>query len=126
MLISQISRSLNCAFRSVAIFVLLKKRLPAKCSKIKHSFSSSMIFIRPNPDWRLMSPIYFNCLLFLLIVLSERPECLIVPFLKSKFPVRLEWRIVDPSDSILDLADHVCLLHLDVCLLLILASLSIG
>ena len=44
MLISQISRPSNCAFRSVAIFVALKERQPAKCSKIKFSFSSPTIF----------------------------------------------------------------------------------
>ena len=68
------SRSLNCVFRSVAIFVLLKKGLPAKCSKIKHSFSSSMIFFFNQIGWRLMSAVSFSCLLLLLIVLSERPR----------------------------------------------------
>ena len=72
-LILLISRSLNCAFRNVAIFVALKKGLLTKCSK-KHSFSSSMIFFLPDPGWRLMSPVSFSCLLFLLIVLSERPR----------------------------------------------------
>ena len=126
MLISLISRSLNCAFRSVAIFVALKKGLPAKCSKIKHSFSSSMIFFLPDPGWRLMSPVSFSCLLFLLIVLSERPRVSNCAIFEIDIPI---WFRVENSWSfcfILDLADHVCLLHLDVCLCLILPSPSIG
>ena len=104
MLISLISRSLNCAFRSVAIFVLLKKGLPAKRSKIKHSFSSSMIFFLPDPGWRLMSPVSFSCLLFLLVVLSERPRVSNCAIFEIDIPI---WFRVDNSWSfcfILDLA----------------------
>ena len=72
MLISLISRSLNCTFRSVSIFVALYKRLTSKCSKIKHSFSSSIIFCSTRSLLAFNESSLFNCLLFLLVVLSER------------------------------------------------------
>ena len=126
MLISLISRSSNYAFRSVTIFVLLKKGQPAKCFKIKHSFSLSMIFfcMIPAGVW------WFQFLLIALFSFWECSlkghQCLVVPFLKSSFSFRWEWRIIDQSASFLDLANHVCLVHIDVCLLLTPPSPSVG
>ena len=87
---------------------------------------SSMIFCS---DWSWLAfddLSFFNCLLFLLIVLSEKTRVSNCAIFEIDIPFRLVWRITDPSASFSDLVDQVCLAHLDVCIRLTPLNQSAG
>ena len=125
MLISPISRSSNCAFRSGSIFVAVLKGFPIKCLKTKHSYFVKDLFfcLILAGFWRVR---YFNCFLFLLIVLSERIRVSNCTIFEINIPFRLEWRITDPSASFSNLVDQVYLVQFYVCIRLTPPSQSAG